>query len=137
MEDLDYKVLRLLYQHYALKVGAISKKIEIPHSTIGSCIKRLETKKYVSYERYKPVVLTEKGNDVAMELIRHARLLEMLLINEFKIKAEAAHAECEKFNLLFSCDVINKICERYGHPKKCPCGEEILSSSFCICKNKD
>ena len=136
MEDLDYKVLRMLYKHGALKVGAISKKIEMPHSTIGSCIKRLENKGYVSYERYKPVVSTEKGKDVAMELIRHARLLEMLLINEFKIKAEDAHAECEKFNLLFSCDVINKICERYGHPTKCPCGEEILSPSCCICDKK-
>ena len=58
----------------------------------------------------------------------------MLLINELNINAETAHTECEKFNLLFSCDVIKRICERYGHPKKCPCGEDILSSTDCICK---
>jgi DtxR family Mn-dependent transcriptional regulator len=136
MLDLDYRILRLLNQYGALKVGNIAKKFEIPHSTIGSCIKRLEDKRYVIYERYRPVKLTDKGRDVAIELTRHARLLELLLINELKINAEDAHAESEKFNLLLSCEIINKICERYGHPKQCPCGEEILSSSYCICAKK-
>jgi len=134
MLDFEYKVLRLLYQYGALKVGNIAKKIEMPHSTVGSSIKRLEKKGYVIYQRYKPVFLSNKGRDIAIELTRHARLLELLLINEFGTDPKIAHLECEKFNLLFPCDVINKICERYGHPKECPCGEEILNSSGCYCE---
>ncbi len=136
MLDLDYHVLKILFRSESMKVGDISKKMNIAHSTIGSCIKRLENDGYVIYKRYKPVHLSEKGKDLAIELTRHARLLEMLLINELKITAEDAHAECEKFNLLFSCNIIKKICEIYGHPNKCPCGEEILSSSECICEEK-
>ena len=134
MLDIDYEVLRNLFKNGALKVGALAKYLNYPHSTVGSCIKRLENQGYVNYERYKPVVLSEKGKDFTIELKRHAHLLEILLINELEIKAEIAHAECEKINLLFSCDVINKICERYGHPKECPCGEEILNSSGCYCE---
>lgn len=134
MLDLDYQVLKILYSSENVKVGDISKRINTAHSTIGSCIKRLENEGYVIYKRYKPVILSEKGKDLSIELTRHARLLEMLLINELKMNAEEAHAECEKFNLLFSCNVIKRICERYGHPKECPCGEEILSSSDCICE---
>ena len=137
MLELDYQVMKILNRSNDIKVGDISKKINIPHSTIGSCVKRLTKKGFVRYKPYQPVILTEKGRDLAIELNRHAHLLEMLLVNELKIKADDAHRESDKFNLLLSCEVINKICERYGHPKKCPCGEEILSSSFCICKNKD
>ncbi|MFX1418291.1 MAG: metal-dependent transcriptional regulator [Promethearchaeota archaeon] len=133
MLDIDYRVLRKLFQLGELKVGTLAKKLEIAHSTIGSCIKRLEDKEYVIYQRYKPVSLSPKGKELAIELTRHARLLELLLINELDIKPEIAHDECEKFNLLFSCELINKICKRYNHPKECPCGEEILSSSDCYC----
>lgn len=133
MLDIDYQVLRKLFKIGALKVGDLAKKLNFPHSTVGSCIKRLENQGYVNYERYRPVILSEKGRDLTIELKRHAHLLEMLLINELEIEAEDAHNECEKFNLLFSCNVINKICERYGHPKKCSCGEEILNSSDCYC----
>ncbi|MFX0082248.1 MAG: metal-dependent transcriptional regulator [Candidatus Hodarchaeota archaeon] len=134
MLDFEYRVLRLLYRKYALKVGTIAKEIGVPHSTVGSCVKRLERQGYVIYQRYKPVFLSDKGRDLAIELDRHAHLLEMLLINELEIEAEYAHAECEKFNLLFSCNVINKICERYNHPKECTCGEEISYSTDCFCE---
>ncbi|UCC21113.1 MAG: metal-dependent transcriptional regulator [Promethearchaeota archaeon] len=133
MLDIDYRVLRKLFQLGELKVGTLAKKLGIPHSTVGSCIKRLEEKELVIYDRYKPVFLSDKGIELAVELIRHARLLEMLLINELDMSPEIAHTECEKFNLLFSCDLINKICQRYNHPRECPCGEEILSTSDCSC----
>ena len=136
MLDLDYKVLKVLHRYNGLKVGAIAKSLGVPHSTIGSCIKRLESRGCVIYERYNPAILTSKGRELAIELTRHARLLEILLINEFNMPSEVAHSECEKFNLLFSCEVINKICERYGHPIECPCGDTILNSSKCYCKKE-
>ena len=136
MLDIDYKVMKLLYRYNDLKVGAIAKKLGVPHSTVGSCIKRLEDKGYVIYHRYRPVILSSKGKELAIELTRHARLLELLLINEFNLNPTNAHSECEKFNLLFSCELINKICQRYDHPKSCPCGEEILSSSGCFCEKE-
>ncbi|MFX1363334.1 MAG: metal-dependent transcriptional regulator [Promethearchaeota archaeon] len=134
MLDFEFKILKLLYKDGPQKVGKIAKKINMPHSTIGSSIKRLEEKQYVIYQRYNPVNLSEKGKDMAIELTRHARLLEILLINEFSVNPKVAHEECEKFNLLFSCDIINKICERYNHPKMCPCGEQISNSSDCYCE---
>lgn len=137
MLDLDYKVLKFLYNKgYAYKVGYIARKLKLPHSTIGSCVKRLEENGYVIYERYKPVILSAKGKDLATELTRHARLLELLLHYELGIESKDAHKESEKFNLLFSCETINKICEKYSHPEECPCGEEISNSSDCFCEKK-
>lgn len=137
MQDLDYIVVKLLYQQSTpLKIGKIAKELRVPHSTLGSCITRLKRKEIVNYEAYHEVELTSKGRDLAIELVRHARLIETLLHYELGVKPELAHRESEKLNLLFSCETINKICRKYGHPKKCPCGEEILSSSHCICETE-
>ena len=137
MQDLDYIVVKLLYrQSTPLKIGKIAKELRVPHSTLGSCITRLKRKDIVNYEAYHEVELTSKGRDLAIELIRHARLIETLLHYELGVKPELAHRESERLNLLLSCETINKICKKYGHPKKCPCGEEILSSSHCMCETE-
>ena len=136
MLDIDYKILKILYRSSKLlKVGQLARSLNLPHSTVGSCVKRLENEKLVIYERYKPVTLSKKGIEIAKELIRHAQLLELLLFKELHLRTEEAHEESEKFNLLFSCNTINKICEKYGHPKESPCGENILNSSNCYCED--
>lgn len=139
MLDLDFKVLKYMYRSgKPKKIGKLSKLLNIPHSTLGSCVKRLEKEGYVKYERYKPAILSESGKDIATELIRHAQLMEVLLYEELGLSVKEAHEESEKFNLLLSCNLINKICEKYGHPKTCPCGEKILNSTGCYCeKNLD
>jgi len=137
MLDLEYKVIKIIYRSEKLKVGGISNQLQLPHSTVGSCVKRLEKDGYVIYDRYKPVKLSVKGENLAIELIRHSRLLECLLINELGLDSKIAHEESEKFNLLLSCETVNKICEKYDHPTECPCGESILNSSTCRCEEKN
>ncbi len=135
MIDLDYNVLKFLYNiKKPIKISQMARKLEIKHSTLGSCVKRLKTNGYVNYEPFYEVILTNKGIDVARELLRHECLLELLFFNELGMTAEEAHAESAKFNLLLSCNTINKICEKYGHPKKCPCGDEIINSKNCSCE---
>lgn len=136
--DIEYKVLKIIYRSKKpIKVGEISNELNLAHSTIGSCVKRLEREGHIIYERYKPVILSKKGKDLAIELIRHSRLLEYLLINELGLDSRIAHEESDKFNLLLSCETVNKICEKYGHPEQCPCGESILNSATCHCEEKN
>lgn len=135
--NLDYKVLVTLYKKdLSLKVGDLAKELNLAHSTTGSCIKRLEEKNYVNYEAYHEVELTKKGKDLAMELIRHRQLIEILFYNELELEPDEAHRESEKLNLLFSCNLINKICEKYSHPSRCPCGEKVLNSEYCHCQKE-
>ena len=152
MIDIDYIVVKtLLKSGKSLKIGKIKQilnndpflshldifhKTGISHSTLGSCIKRLKNQGYVEYKPYHEVLLTKSGFELAKELNRHNRLLELLLFNELGLNPEDAHNESEKFNLLFSCNTINKICAKYSHPKMCPCGEEISNSSECFCQGK-
>jgi len=142
MLDIDYQILKIIYRSngnarlkHIQKEMNRTKGVKIPLSTINSCIERLEKEQFVDWVRYSPFKLSERGLDLAKELIRHAQLLEVLLYNELELNAEEAHVESEKFNLLFSCKTINKICEKYGHPLECPCGDTIISSNNCNCEN--
>jgi Mn-dependent DtxR family transcriptional regulator len=134
MLDIDYRTLRHLYKNQKQKVGDIARNFKLAHSTIGSSVKRLEGEDLVRYKRYQIVELTRKGKELAVELSRHAHLLELLLHNELGLTIERAHQESNKFNLLFSCETINKICEKYNHPKICPCGVEINTTPNCFCE---
>jgi len=137
MLDLDYHVIKFLFKSQnSMKIGEIKKKLKIHHSTLGSCIKRLKQRNFVNYEPYHEVNLTKNGIELAKELNRHSRLLEVLLNKELGLDPSIAHLESEKFSLLFSCETINRICEKYNHPVECPCGEKILSSSVCFCEKE-
>jgi DtxR family Mn-dependent transcriptional regulator len=143
MNDIDYKVLKILYKKGGkAKVKHIQNELnnygyqEIRYSTIDSCIERLNNKNLVIWEKYKPIELTAEGEEYAKEIIRHSQLLEVLLCEGLGITPQQAHEESEKFNLLFSCDTINKICEKYNHPDECPCGEKIHNSNNCYCQKE-
>jgi len=138
MVKLDYEVIKFLFRENTfLKIGELSKEMDVPHSTLGSCIGRLKALGLVNYEPYYEVELTSEGNDLAKEILRHKHLIEILLYRELHLSKENAHEESEKLNLVFSCETINKICEKYGHPKECPCGETILNSRLCYCQQSN
>lgn len=135
MVEVDYEVIKFLFKENSfLKIGKLSKKMDIPHSTLGSCIGRLKMKGLVKYEPYYEVELTNEGRELAKEILRHKHLIEIFLYRELRLSREKAHEESEKLYLVFSCETINRICEKYGHPKECPCGEIILNSRLCSCK---
>ena len=113
MLDLDNRVIKFLFKSpYSMKIGEIKKNLNVPHSTLGSCIKRLKKRNLVKYEPYHEVILTINGIELAKELNRHSRLLELLLHKELALDPKKAHAESEKFSLLFSCETIQRICEK-------------------------
>ena len=143
MLDIDYLILKIIYRNEKrVKLKEIQKEIksirniQIPLSTINSCLERLERESYIKWIRYVNVELTQKGENLAKELLRHAQLLELLLYNELEISIDKAHEESEKFNLMLSCDTINRICEKYNHPNYCPCGNEIPNSDKCYCEGE-
>lgn len=140
MLDIDYQILKIIYRidgkgrlkRIQEEIKA-NKGVKIALSTINSCLERLEKEEYVNWVRYSHVELTNKGENLAKELLRHAQLLELLLHKELKLSVDKAHEESEKLNLMFSCNTINKICEKYNHPNYCPCGKEIPNSDSCYC----
>ena len=97
MLDLDYQILKIIYRNkdnarlkQIQKEFLDSNEINIPLSTLNSCLERLEKKEYIEWVRYKPPTLNDKGAQLAKELLRHAQLLEVFLCNELGLSVEEA-----------------------------------------------
>ena len=140
MLDIDYQILKIIFRNdEKVRLKKIQseikliKGIKIALSTINSCLERLEKADFINWIRYSHVELTQKGINLAKELLRPTRLLELLLYNELELSVDKAREESEKLNLILSCETINRICEKYNHPNYCPCGKEIPNSESCYC----
>jgi Mn-dependent DtxR family transcriptional regulator len=108
-------------------VGTLAKDLNLKHSTANSAIKRLVEKGYVRWELYKNVELLAAGVREAEHLKLHQHLISLFLIDTLNISETLAHREARKIASAVSCELIDKICEKYDHPSQCSCGEDLPS----------
>ena len=137
LPETDKEVLQFLLEWIRpIRIGDLKKQLDKPHSTVNSIIKRLKDNDLVSWMRYGPVELTQKGRRVASHFSRHHRILELFLVDTLGLTVEEAHIESEIMSVNLTCNLVTKIGEyltkKYGAiPKNCPCGEPIPEDNFC------
>jgi len=106
-------------------VSDLAKKLGVKQPTINSMVKKLATKKVVSYAPYKGIRLTEKGKREALSIIRKHRLAELFLVKVLGLGWEEVHAIAEELEHVNSDRFYDRIDELLNHPKVDPHGEPI------------
>ncbi len=81
--------------------------------------------------------LTEKGREIAKNIVRRHRLAEFLLYNVFEIEEESYEEFACKFEHIVDEEITDKICTFLGHPLYCPHGRKIPRGKCCIEKKKE
>ena len=119
-----------------IRIGDLRDRLNKPHSTVNSIIKRLKENGLVTWKRYGTVELTQEGKGVASHFSRHHRLLELFLVDTLELTAKEAHIESEFIAASLTCNLVNKIGQyltnKHGTiPKNCPCGEPIPEEKIC------
>jgi DtxR family Mn-dependent transcriptional regulator len=84
----------------------------------------------VEHEPYRGVRLTDRGREVALEVLRHHRLLELFLAEELGMSWDRVHAEAEVLEHVISEDLEQLIAARLGNPTVDPHGDPIPSARF-------
>ncbi len=79
---------------------------------------------------YRGVTLTGKGRRVALEVIRHHRLLELFLAETLEMPWDRVHAEAEVLEHVLSEDLEALIAAKLGHPTADPHGDPIPSAAL-------
>ena len=74
---------------------ALAEKLNVKPATITKMLKRLASLGFISYEPYRGAGLTESGRKVALEVIRHHRLLELYLVSKLGFTWDEVHSEAE------------------------------------------
>jgi DtxR family Mn-dependent transcriptional regulator len=95
-------------------------------------LRKLDSLGLVEHERYRGVRLTRKGRRVALEVIRHHRLLELFLVENLGMTEDEVHAEAEVLEHALSEELEELIARKLGDPKVDPHGDPIPSRELTL-----
>ncbi|MGQ0680496.1 MAG: metal-dependent transcriptional regulator [Actinomycetota bacterium] len=105
--------------------GAIAQRLGVSPASVTAMLKRLSGLGYINYRRYQAVELTESGRTLALEVIRHHRLLESYLHQTLGIPWDKVHAEAEVLEHALSEELEDRISGFLGNPTHDPHGDPI------------
>src|SRR5258708_36456908 len=88
-------------------------------------VTRLSAQALVDHDRYRGQQLTREGRKVAVELVRHHRLLEMFLVQVLGYSWDEVHDEAERLEHVISERMEQRIFELLGRPELDPHGHSI------------
>ncbi|HEV2529911.1 MAG TPA: metal-dependent transcriptional regulator [Thermomicrobiales bacterium] len=128
MEDYLKAVYRLKSDGGAVTTQRLADELGISGPSVTNMVKRLDELKMVRHARYQGVELTDAGERVALEVLRHHRLLEVYLAESLGFPWDEVHAEAERLEHLVSDELERRIDRALGHPTFDPHGAPIPSS---------
>jgi DtxR family transcriptional regulator, Mn-dependent transcriptional regulator len=105
--------------------GEVADRLGVTPATATSMLKRLGDLGLVEYLPYRGVTLTPAGERVALEVIRHHRLLEAYLSEALGMPADMVHAEAEVLEHHISEELEGLIATKLGEPSHDPHGTPI------------
>ncbi len=123
----DY--LKAIYELHAeegrVTTTALARRMDVAAASATSMIKKLAALGLVRHEPYQGVVLEAPGEQVALEMIRHHRLVESFLADVLGVPWDAVHEEAERWEHVLSEEVEERIDEVLGFPTNDPHGSPI------------
>ena len=124
-EDYLKHIFLLSESSHRVTTQSLADLLKIKPASVTGMIKKLAEVNLISYERYKGVQLTESGEKVAIEVLRHHRLIEMYLAEVLGYSWDEIHDEAERLEHHISEKFEQRIAEKLGHPTHDPHGDPI------------
>lgn len=108
-----------------VSTSAIAEYLDKTPPTVTSMIGTLEDHTLVDREKYKGVELTTEGETVALEVIRHHRLLETYLTEQLDYSWSEVHEEADRLEHHISEEFERRVAEALDYPTVDPHGDPI------------
>src|SRR5215471_3632069 len=103
----------------------LAQRLGISSPSVSEMVTRLTTQGLVEHDRYRGQQLTKEGRKVALELVRHHRLLEMFLVQVLGYRWDEVHDEAERLEHVISERMEQRIFDLLGRPELDPHGHAI------------
>jgi DtxR family Mn-dependent transcriptional regulator len=114
----------------AVSTNDLADRLGVTPASVSNMVRKLAEVGLVEHEPYHGVRLTEEGRRVALEVLRHHRLLELFLAEELGMSWDRVHAEAEVLEHVLSEELEQLIATRLGHPTVDPHGDPIPTVEF-------
>lgn len=125
VEDYLKAVYEIAREQGEVTIKALAERLGVAPASVTGMIKRLAELKLVAHEPYRGVALTQTGEKIALEVIRHHRLVEAYLAEALGVPWDRVHEEAEKWEHVLSEDLEERMDEALGHPTTDPHGAPI------------
>lgn len=135
LSDVVEDYLKAIYQIQQrdgapVSTSAIADQLDVTPPTVTSMTGKLENRGFVTREKYSGVELTPEGKTVALEVLRHHRLLETYLTEHLGYDWSEVHAEADILEHHISETFEERIAERLDHPAVDPHGDPIPTAEL-------
>ena len=127
MEDYLKGIYRLQVEGGTVTTQRLAEELGISGPSVTNMVKRLHELRLLRHAPYHGVHLTEAGEKVALEVVRHHRLLELYLAETLGYGWDEVHAEAERLEHHLSEELEARIDSVLGFPTRDPHGDPIPS----------
>ncbi|HLJ58423.1 MAG TPA: metal-dependent transcriptional regulator [bacterium] len=125
MQDYLKAIYKLERIHGVASTSDVAARLGVSAASATNMIKRLAHHRLVVRTPYRGFTLTPTGERIALETIRHHRLLELYLTQALGVSLDHVDREAERLEHVLSDDVEAKIAAMLGEPTRDPHGDPI------------
>ena len=118
-------IFHLINDENTVTINELSKFLNVKMPSVNNMMKKFADKKWVIYESYKPLKITDSGKKEAALIVRKHRLTEMFLVEKMNFGWETVHEIAEQLEHIHSETFFDKMDELLNYPKYDPHGEPI------------
>jgi DtxR family transcriptional regulator, Mn-dependent transcriptional regulator len=125
VEDYAKAIYTLETDEGSATTNALAERLGVRAPSVSGMLRKLVALGLVEHERYRGAHLTEQGRRVALEVIRHHRLLELYLVESLGMSWDEVHDQAEVLEHALSEKLEELIASKLGDPTTDPHGDPI------------
>ena len=130
IQDYLKEIYKLQEGDARVSVTALAREQGVAAGSASEMVKKLAALELVEHEPYKGLRLTAAGERVAVEVIRHHRLLELYLAETLGLHVDDVHAEADRLEHVLSEELEARIDSALGFPTHDPHGDPIPNAAL-------
>src|SRR5512132_4657841 len=130
IQDYVKEIYKLEASGRRATTSALAERLGVSPPSVTSMLKKLAVLGLAEHERYHGARLTPKGERVALEVIRHHRLIEQYLVKTLGLPIDSVHVEADRLEHALSEELEAAIDESLGFPTHDPHGDPIPSAAL-------
>jgi DtxR family transcriptional regulator, Mn-dependent transcriptional regulator len=130
IQDYLREIYKLGTEGGRVSVTALAKRLRVSPASASAMVKKLAALGLAVHEPYRGIALTHDGEKVALEVIRHHRLLELYLAETLGVEVDEVHGEAERLEHVISEELEERIDKALGFPTHDPHGDPIPDANL-------
>lgn len=132
LQDYLREIYKLQAESPRVRTSTLARRMSVRPPSATAMVKKLAARGLVDHQPYRGVRLTRRGERIALEAVRHHRLIELYLARTLELGLDAVHDEADRLEHALSESLEERIDAALGSPTEDPHGDPIPDSALRI-----